>query len=287
MKNIKITVNAKINLTLGILGTTQNNYHILESVMASVNISDAVSLVKRNDKTIYLSSRNMAVGARNSAVKAANAFVEAFNTAGVDINLRKNIPFAGGLGGSSADAAAVIAGMGKLFDITDKDALKKVAAGVGSDVPYMLEGGYKLVGGTGEEVKNIDTDITLYFVLAKPERGVSTAECYRVFDSLGGGALPDNKTMIRALTEKNLKLIAENTVNNLEPAAVSLMPEIGEIKKLLENEKPMTVFMTGSGSAVVALCESKQQADFIASRIKDKVFFSGSFETVPCGMKFD
>lgn len=286
MKSVRISVNAKVNLSLNVLGITPNNYHTLESVMASVNISDAVSVVKRNDKNVYLSSRDMAIGPRNSAIKAANAFIAAFNTGGCDITLRKRIPFSAGLGGSSADAAAVLAGLEMLYETGDKKVLTALAISVGSDVPFMLEGGTKLVSGVGETVCDIGANGTLYLVAAKPERGVSTAECYRRFDEIGGESA-DNQKLTAALQSQNLAGIAANTVNALERAALSLMPEIGEIKKLLEKEKPLSVFMTGSGSAVIALCESKQQADFIASRIKDKVFWCGSLETAPQGIVID
>jgi 4-diphosphocytidyl-2-C-methyl-D-erythritol kinase len=129
--------------------------------------------------------------------------------------------------------------------------------------------------------------MTLYLVAAKNERGVSTAECYREYDRTGGGKAADNRELIEGLRTGDLYKIARNCQNDLEAAAMTLRPDIAAVRAHLEKEKPPAVFMTGSGSAVAALCESKEQADCIADKIKDKVFWSGSFETVPQGIKIE
>jgi 4-diphosphocytidyl-2-C-methyl-D-erythritol kinase len=287
MKSIKVRVNAKINLSLNITGKRLDGYHILESVMASIDITDAVTVVKRQDKNIYLSCYNLSASYKNTAVQAVKALIEEFNVNGADINLTKYIPLSAGLGGSSADAAAALAAMRELYNITETERFNKVASSIGSDVLYMLSGGYKVVGGAGEVVEDINSDAKIYMVIAKPRFGVSSFQCYEAFDAdpdfSGGG---DIKNVIRGLEGNDLGLIARNVYNSLERTAGKLLPDITEVRRLLERQKPLSVCMSGSGSAVVALCADKEHADRIAENIKDKVYYASVASTEKNGLNF-
>jgi 4-diphosphocytidyl-2-C-methyl-D-erythritol kinase len=287
MKSIKVRVNAKINLALNITGKRPDGYHILESVMASVNIADAVSVVKRQDKNIYLSCHNLSVSHKNTAVKAVKAVIEEFNVNGADINITKNIPLSAGLGGSGADAAAVLAAMRELYNITETERFHKVASSVGSDVLYMLSGGYKLIGGVGEIVTDISSDAEIYMVIAKPRFGISSLQCYKAFDGDPDfSKRADIKSVVKGLKNNDLKLIADNVYNSLERPAGKLMPEIIEVQRLLEGQNPLSVCMSGSGSAVVALCHDKEYAERIAENIRDKVYYVSVASTEKNGLNF-
>jgi 4-diphosphocytidyl-2-C-methyl-D-erythritol kinase len=108
--------------------------------------------------------------------------MQTFHTNGVDIIINKEIPVSGGLGGSSADAVAVLIGMNKLYKVGA--ALKPLADALGSDTGYMLSGGYATISGRGDLVTKIDTDKTLYLLLIAEDTGITARECYKLYDSL-------------------------------------------------------------------------------------------------------
>ena len=136
---------AKVNLTLDITGVN-GGYHMLDSVVASIDVADVITARSRRDGQINVTmhgegSENIDPE-RNNAVKAARAFMHHFDTCGADIAVWKNIPVGAGLGGSSADVAGVLRAMAKLYNIDDFEAVKAIADSLGSDCGYMLTGGY-------------------------------------------------------------------------------------------------------------------------------------------------
>ena len=154
MNTVKIKSYAKINLTLEIKGV-ENGYHLLDSLVASIDLFDLVVLKKRKDKLSSITMRGMGSEGippeENIALKTAELFSETFSTPGVDVTVYKNIPIGAGLGGSSADSAGVINGMAKLYGITDEDALTALAEKTGSDTSYMRKGGFQRMQGRGEK----------------------------------------------------------------------------------------------------------------------------------------
>lgn len=141
MGSVRIKAYAKINLTLFVCGK-KDGYHALDSLVASVNLFDAITIKKRKDRLVSIAMHGMGSESipfeKNNAAKAAELFVEKFGTCGADITVYKNIPMGAGLGGSSADAAGVLNGLAKLYKIDDMAALKLIADQTGSDTRYML-----------------------------------------------------------------------------------------------------------------------------------------------------
>ena len=158
---VKIKSYAKINLTLEILGV-EGGYHLLDSLVASVDMFDLIVLKKRKDKLSRVVMKGMGSESippeKNVALKAAELFSETFSKGGAEITVYKNIPIGAGLGGSSADAAGVLNGMAKLYGVEDREKLKALADSLGSDTGYMLSGGFARMQGRGEKVTPLKID---------------------------------------------------------------------------------------------------------------------------------
>ena len=297
-KPIRLKAYAKINLSLRITGRAENGFHMLDMLMASVDIYDIVSLTIRDDKAVNIRMAD-ASGApfdialeTNTAYKAAKALISEFNLPGCDVSIIKNIPLAAGLGGSSADAAGVIYGLCKLHDIDVKGGkIMNIALGAGSDVPYMLTGGFARVTGLGEivdsgqwavdggQIKPGDKNCKLlHMIIAKGTGGCSTAEAYAAFDQM-----TNYKRKMRK--KNNFSLLTSHFANDLQAASISLCPEIAGTLKLLQSTNPLCAQMTGSGSACFALYESETAARAAHDKIAEKIEYCRVCETVEKGIE--
>ena len=268
MKTVRRNAYCKLNLTLDVLGRAAG-YHMLDSLAVTVDLSDKVILTKRRDDKISIrmhgAGSELLLPERNNAFIAARRFQEKFRPAGVDITVWKNIPMAAGLGGSSADSAAVIAGMGALFSVKDRAALKELANECGSDTAYLLTGGLARLRGRGEQISPLPFR-KLFFVILLPAEGVSTAEAFAKFDELG---LPGGKRTEEAVSlfENAPAWAAKCFGNDLYPAAKTLCPAVEEAYLTAKALSPLGVSMTGSGSAVFALFETRELALWAASKV--------------------
>lgn len=263
---------AKVNLTLDITGVF-GGYHMLDSVVASIDLADVITARSRGDKRVNVTMHGEGSESidpeRNNAVKAARAFMEKFDTCGADITVWKNIPVGAGLGGSSADVAGVLRAMAKLYGVTDFNAVKAIADGLGSDCGYMLTGGYARISGRGDIVKRIDSRLKMQLVLLVPDGGVSTAECYKKSDSQIKGA-PMSESVENVLLSGDLQGVAKGLNNHLYAAAVCLNGGVFQAVKELEEFAPLGVNMTGSGSGVYAVMENEQFSRYVQSRYRGK-----------------
>ena len=272
MESVEVKAYAKINLTLYIL-SKEKGYHMLDSLVASVNLYDKIILKRRRDRQIFVTMHGL--GSEdippegNNAVRAGKLFVEKFQTDGADIEIYKNIPMGAGLGGSSADSAGVLNGLSKLYNIGDAPSLSEIADMTGSDTRYMLSGGWARLFGRGDRVKKIEGKLNAHIALLVPSESVSTAKCYSLFDRMGnfGGNSDDAE---RAVTRGDIKGLAGCLCNALTDPATSLSGEIQRCIDELKNSNPLAVSMTGSGSGVYALFENKQECVNALSRYKGK-----------------
>ena len=279
MNTIKIKSYAKINLTLEITGV-ERGYHLLDSLVSSVDLFDYLTLKKRKEKTSVIHMRGLGSESippeKNNALRAAESFSERFSTLGVEVTIDKNIPIGAGLGGSSADVVGVILGMAKLYGVKDKLALKEFADSLGSDTGYMLSGGFARMQGRGEKVTPLALKNKLHFLLLCPREGVSAKECYKKYD-----ALPKtlewkenpSDACLAALQRNDLNEAGRYLMNDLFVAATHLNSEVEQAKKEGEAFSPLGVTMTGSGSGILALFENKELCEWAKSRYK------GNFET--------
>lgn len=262
MESVSVISHAKINLSLDITGA-RGGYHTIDSIVASVDISDGITLSPRGDNNIGVVMRGLDADIpyeQNNAVKAARAFMQAFGTRGADIIIDKRIPVGAGMGGSSADVAGVLNGLSILYGITDYPAVKSIADGLGSDCGYMLRGGFARMTGRGERVTPIVCNAELFLIIALPAGGVSTAKCYALSD-----AYPESRhtsaAVQRAICGGQLNELGRSLSNGLYPAAAVINPQIRDAFSDLWALGPIGVNMTGSGSAVYALFKDKISRD--------------------------
>lgn len=228
-----VEAHAKINLTLEVLGRRPDGYHELRSVVVPIPLHDDVALEASEGISVEMDALNVPQE-RNLAWRAAQALRQATGCArGARISIVKRIPAGGGLGGGSADAAAVLNGLNELWGLhLSKECLAEIGATVGSDVPALVWGGPVLMEGRGERVSPLPPDVRVpdlaRLVLRFSSVAASTPAVYAAFraEDRGRGA------------------------NDLQPAACRLYPEIAAALKALEAEGCEGVQMTGSGSTV-------------------------------------
>ena len=184
-KSVKCKAFGKANLSLNITGADERTgLHRLDSVMMSVDCFDTVTVTERADGDIRVVFVNADIGAENTAAKAARAVQSVIGGNGWDITVEKGIPIGAGLGGSSADGAAVLRALDVLYRLPERGVdMRKLALSVGSDVPFMLTGGLARVGGVGDELFFIENKLRL-FIVGLMGGESSTARAYAEFDKM-------------------------------------------------------------------------------------------------------
>jgi len=249
---------AKINLSLDVLYKRDDGYHELEMVMTTVDLADRLELELINDDRIIIYSQTRFVpdDDRNLAYKAAKLLKDRFNIkSGASITIEKNIPVAAGLAGGSSDAAAVLRGMNKLWDLgLTLDELAELGAEVGSDVSFCVYGGTALAKGRGEIITPLPPPPNCWVVLAKPAIGVSTAEVYEHLN-LNEVIHPNTKAMVDAIDQGDYRGICANLGNVLESVTFKYFPRVKHLKENMKRFGADAVLMSGSGPTVFALVQ--------------------------------
>ncbi|MBQ8320673.1 MAG: 4-(cytidine 5'-diphospho)-2-C-methyl-D-erythritol kinase [Clostridia bacterium] len=276
MNYVKVKAYAKLNLTLEIVGRS-GGFHLLDSLVTSVDLFDLVKVKKRKGKFSSVVMHGMGSEEippeQNNALKAAERFSQKFGVDGVEITVFKNIPLGGGLGGSSADAAGVLSAMQTLFGIQDDEGVAAIADELGSDVRYMLKGGFARMCGRGERIEPIEEiKDKLWFLLLCPKEGVSAGAAYRKYDELNASdfSLGNTTRAINALKSGDTAGLGGAFKNDLYPAAAALQPTVKEAVESAESFSPLGAGMTGSGSCAFALFETKELCEWAKSRYKGK-----------------
>ncbi|HEX2945344.1 MAG TPA: 4-(cytidine 5'-diphospho)-2-C-methyl-D-erythritol kinase [Clostridia bacterium] len=259
MAVLEIPAHAKINLSLDVLGKRPDGYHELRMIMQTVELHDTVRLETTEETAITLKcgSRFVPEDSTNTAWKAAALLMDRYGIkGGVRINIIKRIPVAAGMAGGSADAAAVLRGMNKLFSLgLGGDTLRELGRLVGADVPYCIEGGTRLAEGTGERLTALEDFGGVDILLVKPGIGVSTAWVYGNLkaDEIRDEERPDTDTLIQALTERDIDTLAHNMKNVLERVTIPRHGIIREAKERLMELGALGSMMSGSGPTVFGI----------------------------------
>ncbi len=272
MRTTTIRVPAKINLSLDVVGQRPDGYHLLSSIMQAVDLLDEVRLETTTAEAgIQLSSdlSDWKLDDDNTVCRAARSFLrQAGIDAGLRIHLTKRIPLSAGLGGGSADAAAVLTGLSHLFPgRVTTETLSTLAVAVGADVPYCLVGGTALCEGIGEYVTPLPPFTGHPVLLVKPDFGVATAWVFAHLDRDQLGVRPDNARMIPALAAGDWRQMARTGGNVLESVTVSAYPFLQEIKRQLQQAGAAYAAMSGSGPTMFGLFAGAQTRDDAAERL--------------------
>ena len=234
---------------------------MLESLVASVDIYETVCVKARKDNLIKVTFGGMPLGTspqKSNAYYAAESFKKEFGTGGADIYIERNIPVGAGLGSSSADIAGVLSAMRKLYKI-NRD-VTYIANGLGSDVAYMLKGGFAVMRGRGERVEMIEgVKRTFYLLIVMAKSGVSTVESYKGYDKIGKLYPKNTSAAVKLLKEDDPDNFFTVLKNDLYESSAKILPEIKETLNKLKQYG--TAVMTGSGSAVYGIYETKKERD--------------------------
>ena len=273
---------AKLNLTLDVLGKREDGYHDLQSVMQTISIRDDIEIDVGTGKPwrLLCSDETLPTDERNLAWKAADVFCRTMNRDpdGLEIRIVKRIPSGAGMGGGSADAAAVLRALNRHYgEPLSVLALAELGAQVGSDVPFCVLGGTAMVEGRGERLRKLPNMPDCIFVVCKPDFSVSTPELYEKIDRVAIPQRPDNRAMETALLAGDLGAVAENLCNVFDPVVTLEHLELNYIKSICHSYGALNQQMTGSGSAVFAILPNFEYAAVVCNMLKDnypKVFIA-------------
>ena len=262
---------AKIKLGLDIIGKHEDGYHELSMIMISVDLNDYVTVSDLETDGIIMESNNhkMPLNVRNDVFKAASLIKERYGIKkGVKIVLEKSIPICAGLGGGSTDAAATIRALNKLWELNlSKDEMIEIGFAIGSDVPYCLDAGCALITGKGEVVQCLNTHLSSWVVLVKPDFGISTRTIFSEIDCNTISRV-DIEALKAAILAEDYKAMIEHMGNSLEDVTISRKPFIQKIKDKMMKCGADVALMTGSGPTVFALCPSEKRADRVVNGMR-------------------
>ena len=275
MDSLVLNAKAKINLYLDVTGKRADGYHLLETVMHTVSLCDTVTLTKTGRDGIEISCSDSLIpcNEKNIAYKCAAAFFDktGISSGGVSIDIIKRIPSQAGMGGGSADGAAVLTGLDLLFETgLSEGELISIGARIGADIPFCIKGGCGYCTGIGEIIEPLPA-ICGYVLIGKGKAGISTAEAFGKIDSLGSGI---GITGIKKIfgNVSSLTDIAPFCRNIFDD--VTSLEEVTDIKRIMTENGTVCSAMTGSGSAVFGLYESENAAKKAQEVLKQKNYFT-------------
>lgn len=272
MERIQLKALGKINLGLDVLGKRENGYHDVRMVMQTVYLYDEVTLEKKQNPGITVTSNliYLPTDENNIAYRAAKLLLDEFGAeCGVSIDLKKRIPVAAGMAGGSADAAAVLFGMNRLFGwkLSEKELMER-GVRLGADVPYCIMRGTALAEGIGEELTRLPAMPKCHVLIAKPPINVSTKMVYEKLDSASIVEHPNIDEIIEGLKSKDIRRVAGSMGNVLESVTETQYPVITQIKEVMMNGGAMNAVMSGSGPTVFGLFKERSAAKNVAEQIR-------------------
>lgn len=265
---------AKINLTLDVLGKRPDGYHDLKSIMQTISLRDDIRLEVGTGEPWKLECdvEGIPCDETNLAWKAAKIYCDTLkkDPDGLNIHITKRIPVEAGLGGGSADAAAVLRALNRHFCAPlSIMALAELGAQVGSDVPFCVIGGTAMVEGRGERIRKLPAMPECIFVVVKPDFSVSTPELYRKLDETAIARRPDQNTMEAALLSGDIGRVANHLDNVFDPVVTADHLELNYIKSICNSYGSLGQLMTGSGSAVYAILPDFEFAAVVCNMLKE------------------
>ena len=278
-KTLTLLARAKINIYLDILSRRENGYHNIQSIMQTVDLSDTVTLTRLpagSGIRVETDVPGLPTDRRNLAWRAAEQFAPLLGAVpDVAIRIEKRIPMAAGLGGGSADAAAVLRGLNQLFDVhAPVDALCRIGAGFGADIPFCTVGGAMTVEGIGEVLtpcKGLSERVCL--IVACGGEGVSTPEAYGKLDGMYGNFAVSRKSegrfasLCQALERDDLPAIGAHMYNIFEKAVLPTHSTAPQLIAQMRRRGALAAMMSGSGPSVFGLFEQEDAAREAAAGI--------------------
>jgi 4-diphosphocytidyl-2-C-methyl-D-erythritol kinase len=280
MGPVKVRVPAKINLHLGVGPLRADGYHEVTTIYHAIGLFDELTARPADALALTMDGEGAGIlplDGSNLVIRAVHALAAATGRAPhARLHLRKQIPLAAGLAGGSADAAATLVACDALWSTgLSRDELASIAAGLGSDVPFLVLGGTALGYGRGEQVSPVlAPGQAWHWVVAFADGGLSTPDVYQELDRMreAGVAPPPAHApdeMLAALRQRDATVLAGLLVNDLQPAALSLRPSIRDTMATGHAAGALAALVSGSGPTCVFLCRDAAGAEAVAKALDD------------------
>lgn len=273
----------KVNLGLDVVRRLENGYHEVRMIMQSVNLADVLTIkrIPADEIMIRTDREGLFCDERNLAFRAAKLMKERYGIRdGVEILLEKHIPMAAGMAGGSADCAAVLKGMDRLFGLgLSLEELQEAGVKLGADVPFCLMGGCALSEGIGEVLTKLKEPPECVVLLAKPDIDVSTKYVYEKLRLDILEKHPDIDGMLRDIDEGNLEALCGKMENVLESVTGKEYPVIGKIEEIMEESGALRAIMSGSGPTVFGIFQEKEKAEKAMGVIREQFLAKEVFLT--------
>ncbi len=259
----KIKSNAKINIGLNIVGKLSNGYHLLDMIMAPINLSDELEIKftgKPGRLTINTNRDDIPTGKENILSKVYDVFYKKTGIPAqeIDVYLEKNIPHQAGLGGGSSNGGFFLKELNSYHGnpLNNKEMIE-ITKNIGADIPFFIVNKTCRVQGIGEKFQIIENHLECDLLIVKPKFGVSTADAYNNFSKLSDKKNADIEKILDGLKENKLSDVLDNIENHLEQVLLIENEHLRSFKDFLESLKCVEFFMSGSGSAYFAFLEKK------------------------------
>ncbi|MEW2612016.1 4-(cytidine 5'-diphospho)-2-C-methyl-D-erythritol kinase [Streptomyces sp. NPDC047880] len=283
--SVTVRVPAKVNVQLGVGAARPDGYHDLANVFLAVGLYDEITVTPADELRVTCEGPDadqVPLDRTNLAARAAEALAARYGLSpGVHIHIAKDIPVAGGMAGGSADGAGALVACDALWGTgASRDELLGICAELGSDVPFSLAGGAALGIGRGEQLTPLEVGGTFHWVFAMAGRGLSTPAVFREFDRLGEGTdIPEpvaSGELLAALAKGDPDALAAAVSNDLQPAALSLFPELAGTLAAGRAAGALTALVSGSGPTTAFLVRGPEAAAAVAQAL----LASGTCRTV-------
>ena len=264
MKEISVKALAKINLGLDVVRRREDGYHEVKMVMQTIHLFDRLEMKKTaSGITMTTNLSFLPTNENNLVYKAAKLLMDEFQIKdGIDVKLHKHIPVAAGMAGGSTDAAAVLYGMNRMFELgLSKEELMQRGVKIGADVPYCIMRGTALAEGIGEKLTALSPMVKCPVLIAKPQISVSTKFVYENLKLDENTVHPDIDRLVEDIRQKDLAAITADMGNVLETVTIPNYPVIAEIKEHMMMHGAVGAMMSGSGPTVFGLFDDKDKSD--------------------------
>jgi len=275
---------AKVNLYLDVQGKRSDGYHEIRTVLQTVDLYDELTIEEHSREiSVECDHAGLPTDERNLCWRAADALRRAAGVQrGVRIHLVKRIPIAAGLGGGSSDAAGVLLGLREMWAPgLSPDELNVIAAQIGSDVPFFLNGGTAFCTGRGEVVRALPEASSYAIILITPPLAVATPEVYASLDPLGDPAPVREEDFLRVIASGEPRKLGRGLYNRLEASHGRHMGEVKKLKLFLMGHGALGASMSGSGPSVFGITENLDDAERIGREIRQE---TGTGNFVHAGM---
>jgi 4-diphosphocytidyl-2-C-methyl-D-erythritol kinase len=288
MREVRLRAFAKVNYALDVLGLRGDGYHEVSTVMQSISLADEVELRRAAggfDLSLEPEEVEIGLQERNTTYLAWKALQRLTGEElPVKVTLRKEIPAGAGLGGGSANAAAVLVGLSELFGLGLRvDELRGIGAGIGADVPFCISGGTALGEGVGEILTPLPAPPAHLLLVAKPQSSADTGKIYHAYDEAGTASIRSVEPVVSALRSGSVPALASAIGNDLASVTGCFIPEVATLGRTLLASGALGASMSGSGTAVFGIFDDAEAAGIAKDTINAP--FIAVYEPVSRGVE--